>query len=62
MKPSCPTDQFVNDENKCVLKSTCTSKDTCNGEGGVYDESLENCFCDNVAVDPEFYCDAQCEY
>ena len=43
-------------------KTVCGTAEYCDGEGGTYDESLENCFCNNVATNPEFYCDAQCEY
>jgi hypothetical protein len=62
LSPTCPPEQFVNDDNKCVEKSSCGGAEYCNGEGGTYDETLENCFCNNVATDPAFYCDEACEY
>jgi len=49
MEPICPSSQFVNEENKCVEKDSCTSAEKCNGEGGgSYDADLNSCFCDNV--------------
>ena len=48
MTPKCPADQFVNEENKCVLQSDCETEKYCNGEGGSYDADLDNCFCNNV--------------
>ena len=60
MRPICPDDQFVSDDNRCELKSICETDAYCNGDGGVYDEDLENCFCDGVSNNPEFYCAAEC--
>ena len=60
IEPICPDDQFVNNENRCQLKSDCASSAYCNGEGGQYDEELDNCFCNNMPNEPTFFCDAQC--
>lgn len=43
MEPICSSDQFVNEDNKCVPKSSCA--DYCSDGKGVYDSELENCFC-----------------
>lgn len=61
-EPVCPEGQFVNDDNKCVLTTICETSAYCNGEGGFYDATLDNCFCDNVSNNPEFYCDALCQF
>ncbi len=45
-----------------MLKSACETEEYCNGEGGVYDPELDNCFCDNVESSPVFYCDADCQF
>lgn len=48
MKPICPKTQFVNEENKCVEQDSCKDTKNCNGKGGVFDQALGGCFCNNV--------------
>jgi len=62
IEPICPSDQFVNADNKCVPKSDCSSTDYCNGEGGEYNSDLDDCFCANVDSNPDSYCDADCQF
>ena len=62
VEPLCPAGQFVDVDNKCVPQSACETEDYCNGAGGVYDADLDNCFCDNQENNPEYYCDAQCQF
>ena len=44
------------------MKASCANLSYCNGKGGVYDETLDNCFCDGLNNAPEFYCDANCQF
>lgn len=57
VEPTCPSDQYVNGENKCVAQSDCKSEKYCGGKGGYYDETNSDCFCEGTS-DPGFFCDA----
>lgn len=62
MLPECTEAQFTDNENKCIDKSSCEGPEYCNGAGGVYDENLGGCFCNDVSNEPDDYCDSACEY
>ena len=61
VEPTCPSDQFVNGDNKCVPKTECSSDQYCGGSGGYYDESMDDCFCEGASA-PEDFCDATCQF
>jgi hypothetical protein len=61
LAPQCDTStSFVNEENECVTKDSCVDYYKCPGEG-LFDETLNSCFCDNVDSNPNNYCDRGCK-
>lgn len=61
LAPECPTlTKFVNEFNDCVTFDWCDAYYKCPGNG-FFDETLNSCFCDNVAGNPDDYCDEACQ-
>jgi hypothetical protein len=48
LSPFCLVTEFVDEFNKCKLKSSCKNKSLCNGQGdklGDFDSNTNNCYC-----------------
>lgn len=65
LQPICEDGFFIDSENQCIAKDSCSKDTFCNGEGataGSYNEELNRCVCNNVESDTAAYCDETCEF
>lgn len=60
LSPVCNTQfNFINEFSECVAKTWCDTYYKC-PDAGVFEEELNNCFCNNVQGNPSVYCDDAC--